>query len=1793
MSSIARTVIMTAPSAALTLSIAAAATAGTLSGECLVGAELSQPLSASSLNGLVSDLGATNTEHVIDSIDQAQLPFDEPLIRRVRWWGLSLEYDTVLEDFVGDCDADDGTAFRISLYQDNGIPGDQVRGPLLTQEDLVPSVTDTAQTIGGFAVLQYEVYFTPAYDNTIGDVEWIGIQRLEGNDAPSGNPCLFLWLDEGSGAYGSEALQEGAAIPELSVDLAWCLGTLPEDCSTEELNGVGGTPWGIDVGDLDGVNGPDLAVSNFVNNAVSVLINNGDGTYAPDVFYGTGSRPQSLVIGDLDGANGPDMAVANLLGNSVSVFLNNGDGTFGFDVIYPAGTAARYVDMGDFDGVNGIDLAVANKTVDTVSVLFNNGDGTFGAPVAYATGAEPETVVVGDFDGVNGPDLAVVNSFDDDVSVFLNNGDGTFAAQVTYAVGGLPIRAAVADLDGVNGPDLAVTNLNDDSVSVLMNNGDGTFAAQLVLGVGDAPVPITAGDVDGDLGIGLAVGNRDHDDVSVLLNDGTGAFAEGLVLGAGDGPGALTLGDLDEDGDVDYAVANRNSNDVSVIFNNCPGACCTGAGTCTIVLRGDCAAAGGIYAGDDTTCDGFSGLCNDDCNSPFEIDDGDHAFTTIGASTDGPALDPACEEGAGLAFVDDIWHSYTAEASATLRISTCDQADFNTRLAVYTGACGALTLVECNDDDAGCSGQTSLIEFAVSSGEDLLIRVGGFDGNGSGMLTVDLLQGACCLDDNSCVVVYPDECATLGGMYSGDDSECKGFVCNDDCSNAFIITDGSIPFSTIDATTDGPALPGSCTAPLDMVNDVWFRYTATANGFLVVSTCNQADYDSRLAVYTPDCGSLLTLACSNDAAGCGLTSELSVELSVGEEILIRVGGFDGSGSGTLTLTPPGPEFAGVSFELVDDTGGLDTWRLYADFTNPTDLLAVFANAGQPVEFSSSAPLFNDGGVNAGLMAEDLAQLPAGGPRDSWVTIGYETAAGNTTQYNPGFAGSNGVDAVIVGTAWSDAAGGWSNANLVIPVTGTHLLIAQFTFPSDTAWSLAGGVTWGPFINEPFSIAIDLSCQADLDGSGDVGFGDILQVIGAWGACGPECPQDLNGNGNVDFADILVIIANFGPCSELPPGACCLNDGSCTVESADACEAAGGIFIGSFSTCASAGCEAVQSGACCLTDGSCEVQVEGPCLAVGGSYQGDKVDCAAVTCPQPGACCFDDGNCTFGLEADCTGAGGTYQGDGIDCVTAACPQPGACCFDNGNCTFGFEPDCTGAGGTYQGDGVDCVTAACPQPGACCYDDGSCTYGFEADCTGAGGTYQGAGVNCLGADCPEPGACCLGDGSCTIVLESACTAAGGTFQGEGVDCVIVTCPQLGACCLGDGSCTILLELACTAAGGTFEGEGVDCVTVTCPQPGACCFTNGSCTIVFEADCTTAGGTYQGDGIDCVTAACPQTGACCFDNGTCANTQETICNTQGGTFQGEDITCLAANCPQPGACCMDDGTCTIVLDGACTAAGGTFQGEGIDCVTANCPQPQPGACCFDDGSCTFELEATCTAGGGTFQGEGVDCVTANCPQPGACCFGNGSCTFVTLAACTAAGGVFQGEGIDCVIANCPVVSFTTEVRVNANSDDATENAGGSVTLNDSKHEMGQLDWTGMRFASVDVPPDATILSAYIEFRAQTSNTENTDLTVHGQNADAPATFASSNDNISSRPRTTASAPWFDVENWTAGQFYQTPDLTAIIQEIIELPGWATNNAMVLLVESNDPNGKRIADSHDGSAANAPLLHIVWGPP
>lgn len=60
--------------------------------------------------------------------------------------------------------------------------------------------------------------------------------------------------------------------------------------------------------------------------------------------------------------------------------------------------------------------------------------------------------------------------------------------------------------------------------------------------------------------------------------------------------------------------------------------------------------------------------------------------------------------------------------------------------------------------------------------------------------------------------------------------------------------------------------------------------------------------------------------------------------------------------------------------------------------------------------------------------------------------------------------------------------------------------------------------------------VDPACPRDLDGDGQVGFDDLLIVLGAWGPCGSAtCVGDLDDDGLVNFVDLLLILASWGAC----------------------------------------------------------------------------------------------------------------------------------------------------------------------------------------------------------------------------------------------------------------------------------------------------------------------------------------------------------------------------------------------------------------------------------------------------------------------------------------------------------------------------------------------------------------------------------------------------------------------------------------------------------------------------------------
>ncbi|MCH8147560.1 MAG: VCBS repeat-containing protein, partial [Planctomycetes bacterium] len=201
---------------------------------------------------------------------------------------------------------------------------------------------------------------------------------------------------------------------------------------------AGDRPRSVAIADLNGDRVPDLAVVNWTSHKVSVLLGVGNGRFGTALDYAVdfAGNPFSLAIGDLDGDEVPDLAVANWSNDNVSVLLGFGNGNFAAAVNYAAGNAPVSIAIGDLNGDEVSDLAVANHRSDNVSVLLGVGDGTFAAVVHYAAGNGPNFVAIGDLDGDEVLDLGVANWHSDDVSVLLkqsSDGCGGFFDSLTAA----------------------------------------------------------------------------------------------------------------------------------------------------------------------------------------------------------------------------------------------------------------------------------------------------------------------------------------------------------------------------------------------------------------------------------------------------------------------------------------------------------------------------------------------------------------------------------------------------------------------------------------------------------------------------------------------------------------------------------------------------------------------------------------------------------------------------------------------------------------------------------------------------------------------------------------------------------------------------------------------------------------------------------------------------------------------------------------------------------------------------------------------------------------------------------------------------------------------------------------------------------------------------------------------------------------------------------------------------------------------------------------------------------------
>jgi hypothetical protein len=171
------------------------------------------------------------------------------------------------------------------------------------------------------------------------------------------------------------------------------------------------------------------------------------------------------------------------------------------------------------------------------------------------------------------------------------------------------------------------------------------------------------------------------------------------------------------------------------------------------------------------------------------------------------------------------------------------------------------------------------------------------------------------------------------------------------------------------------------------------------------------------------------------------------------------------------------------------------------------------------------------------------------------------------------------------------------------------------------------------------------------------------------------------------------------------------------------------------------------------------------------------------------------------------------------------------------------------------------------------------------------------------------------------------------------------------------------------------------------------------------------------------------------------------------------------------------------------------------------------------------------------------------------------------------------------------------------------------------------GVRWLDLTIPKNVTITNAYVQFRVNEPDKDIVYNEIDGTIVSQPvhsirvtgelnpnaATYGDTAFDITNRPDTTTAVDWLDVPRWayvpesgtgcvgcgTSGPNQRTPDLSSIIQEIIDQPGWSVGNPLALMFFPLTENTNRTADSWETSDTNgnvpgnrSALLHVEYVP-
>ncbi|MFT6019864.1 MAG: hypothetical protein ACI9CQ_002667, partial [Saprospiraceae bacterium] len=183
----------------------------------------------------------------------------------------------------------------------------------------------------------------------------------------------------------------------------------------------------------------------------------------------------------------------------------------------------------------------------------------------------------------------------------------------------------------------------------------------------------------------------------------------------------------------------------------------------------------------------------------------------------------------------------------------------------------------------------------------------------------------------------------------------------------------------------------------------------------------------------------------------------------------------------------------------------------------------------------------------------------------------------------------------------------------------------------------------------------------------------------------------------------------------------------------------------------------------------------------------------------------------------------------------------------------------------------------------------------------------------------------------------------------------------------------------------------------------------------------------------------------------------------------------------------------------------------------------------------------------------------------------------------------------------NVTTYAQVCASSDDAEEDTdngemdliSSDLELIDDESQDKEVE-VGIRFKDLNIPAGATITGAYIQFTVDaTEGSDPSELEIHGQDSNNASTFTLDDEDISDRPNTSASVDWEPGDWEVIGDHHaaqRTPDLSDIVQEIVDRGGYTSGSALAFFITGT---GKRTAISWDKNPDQAAELFVTYEGP